>query len=478
METEEKYKSIKLSAFFFYFPIGISLPEAYNLDIHQVAIIFRKSISIKKAIYSPHRGRIYRASWGTAAGTSVSSSSSSSQSSPSSSSSSSSSSQSFPSSSSSSSESSSSSSVSSPSSSSSSSSSCGYGAGRKNACAMINNPIDILEHTMRLQNWSEQGETREWGKEYAGDPLIDVATTEGGFDYEDLDFHKTLRPARQIKQYRNTSTIEIAKSISKQFFIVSHQDPLTGKERCAYIAEKSLTTPTTTITLSDIIGPIADVVYPETRNIYPEPIIKYARNNATGDFEKTLQVTNTNESTFVESYVIGASGTTAEMLWTRGHVLWEATRSVETLPNERANLTWYTKDEDAIWYLETLYLWMGAVNTDGTPSGITYEPKKRIAFSVPYETGVNWFLTQHHILQLSHQTNSQSIEFVIEKISKNIKKGQEKVTVQVILYGDASNLAYYVKDTVNAGVTLDDWQDSVDKKVDVPAQGEDIKDSV
>ena len=343
---------------------------------------------------------------------------------------------------------------------------------------MIDNPVDILEHTMRLQNWSEQGEVKEWGKEYPNNPLIDVATTEGGFDYEDLDYHKTLRPARQIKEYREASTKAIAQSLCKQFFLVSYQNPLTGKESVSNMSIRSLTTPTTTITLTDIIGPIGKIVYPEVRDIYPEPIIKYAQNPASGAFEKTIQVTNTNAAVYDSSYVIGASGSSAELLWARGKVLWEATRNIEQLPTDRSNLTWYTKDADALWYLETLYSWMGAISTDGTPDGVEFDPKKRTSFSVSYETGKDWFLTQHHNLQLPHQTNSQAIEFAIEKITKNIKKGQEKVTVQVILYGDTSELEYYVKDTMDAGTTLDDWEDSMDKIADAPTQGEDIKDSM
>lgn len=330
---------------------------------------------------------------------------------------------------------------------------------------------------MRLQNWSEQGEVKEWGKEYANNPLIDVSTSEGGFDYEDLDYHKTLRPARQIKEHSRASSVEIAKSLCKQFFMVSYQNPLTGKESISNISIRSLTTPTTTITLADIIGDIGEVIYPEVRNIYPEPIIKYAQNPASGEYEKTIQITNTNAAVYDSSYVVGLTGSTAELMWARGKVLWEATRNIEPIPQDRSELTWYVKDADAVWYLETLYSWMGAINTDGTPEGVVFDPKKRISFSVPYETGKDWFLTQHHNLQLPHQTNSQAIEFAIEKMSKNIKKEQEKVTVEVILYGDTSELEYYVKDSMDAGVELEDWKDSMDKKADVPAQGEDIKDS-
>jgi hypothetical protein len=262
---------------------------------------------------------------------------------------------------------------------------------------MINNPIDMLEHTLRLQNWSEQGETKEWGKEYANVPLIDVATTEGGFDYEDLNPIKTLRPSRQIKKYNNAYTDKISRSICKQFFLCNYQNPATGNESVSFIAYKSLSTPSTMLTRADIVGSIGEVVYPKIKGIYCEPIVRYAKNNADGKYEKIIQITNANKATFDSSYVIGLSGDEAELMWTRAHILWGAYRQVEPAPNDMANCDWIVTDEDAVWYLDTWLTYMGAINTDGTPSGVEYEPKKRISFSVPYETGKDWFLTQHQV---------------------------------------------------------------------------------
>jgi len=449
IDNRDKYNMVKGK-----FALGIrrknGVAVTINLDdyirIYEMAVALKKSVSIKDAIYSPFQGRIYGTTWGQSEGSS--SFSSSSQSSPSSSSSSSHSSMS----------------------SSSSSSETGE-TGRKVALAMINNPIDIMEHVLRLQMWSETGETKNWGKEYATSPLIDISTSEGGFDYEDLDPIKALRPAWQILNYNDAWSDEMLRRLCKSFFLVNYQHPETGKESVAYIADKSLTVPAMTITLDDIIGPVGQVVYPQVKNVYCEPYIKYCLNNANGQYEKIIQVTNTSKPIYDASYVIGVTGSNAEMLWTRGHVLWEAYRQIEPMPTDISENPLIVKDADALWFLDTLYNWMGAINIDGDPVNVIFEPKKRIVFNVPYQVGKGWFLTQHHKLQLPHQTDDVAIEFMIEQISKNINKGKEIVTVQAILYGAATEIAMYVQDVYDAGTLLADWQD-----VYTPAAANDIQD--
>ena len=382
---------------------------------------------------------------------------------------------SLPSSSSSSSTSSSSSSQSSPSSSCSSSSSCGYGVGRKNACSLINNPIDIAEHILRLQNWSEQNETKDWGKEYANNPLIDVSTNEGGFDYADLDMIKSLRPARQPQTYNDCWSDSLLKSLCKQFFLCNFQDPATGKERISYIAEKSLTDPTTTIQLGDILGNISYVKYPRMKGIYCEPFVRYAQNYGDGSFDKIIQITNSNADTYDSSYVIGIDNTTkARLMWTRAHVLWNAFRQIEPPPSDLTDLTWVTEDQDAEWVLDKWFTWMGALNTDGTPEGITFEPKKRISFTVPYEIGKNWFISFHFKLQLPHQTNDEAIECLIYKTNKITTMGRESVNVSVVLYGSASEIEFYIQDSYD--ITNPSWQDSYDLQSEAPAQSNDVQD--
>lgn len=413
VDSVEKYQAIKEACIFFWHKFKHGIFSVLTAyHFYKMVVGFKKKVSIKDAVYLPYHGRIYGDTWGA----------------------------------------------------------------RKTAANMINNPIDILEHTLRLQNWSEQGETKNWGKEYADVPLIDVSTSEGGFDYEDLNTMKAIKSARQILNYSDAWSDNIARSLCKGFFLCNFQDPITGEEKIAYIAEKSKTTPTTTITLSDIIGPISPVIYPKAKGIYTEPAVRYAKNNATGGYDKIIQITNAGAATYDASYVIGLSGDTAELMWTRAHVLYQVTRQIEPPPSDMVDHDWITEDDDAILYLDTWLSYMGAINTDGSTSGITFQPKKRISFTVSYDTGKAWFLTKHCKLQLPHQTDDNAIEFVIEKINKSIKMGKEKVTVQVMLYGSASEIALYVQDVYTSGTLLDDWQDIYTTQAEEAAQGKDVQD--
>jgi hypothetical protein len=79
-------------------------------------------------------------------------------------------------------------------------------------------------------------------------------------------------------------------------------------------------------------------------------------------------------------------------------------------------------------------------------------------------------------LKLPHQTNDTAIEFLIEKLNKNIVMGKELVSVQAMLYGEVTDIAMYVQDVYDPGTLLADWQDSYDTQVQAPTQGADIQD--
>jgi len=359
---------------------------------------------------------------------------------------------------------------------SSSSSSSSGAAGRKIASDWIKDPIDILEHIKRLQNYSDQETTAvDWGKAYAPNALIDTSTDEGGFDYELLYALREIRPFYQVLNYRETSTEKMAEKVCKGFFLASFQDPATGEERVTHFAQKAASTPATTITLSDIIGPIKPVTLPQERDIYPEAYIRYCRHCGSGEYLGLIKVTQAAAAAYDSSYVTGVSGDVAEMLWTKAHVLWEATRRVEIPPSDMTDHDLIVRPEDALWYLDTWFGWMGAVDTDGTPSGIVYQPRKRIAFTVNYELGKDWFLTQHHLLQLPHQTTDIALEFAIEGYKKQLAAGKEAVEISAVLYGDETEIALYVQDTPDAGTILDDWQDNVDLQA-VHGEGPDTQD--
>lgn len=369
-----------------------------DIKIYQMAIAFKKTVSIKDYIYSPFHGRVFNDTWG----------------------------------------------------------------GRKTATDAITTPLEFLEHILRLQNWSDEGGTENWGKEYAASALIDTSSNEGGFGFEDVQAIETLQPRIIYENSGKTATKSILKELCQTFFLCSFQDMGTGNEQVANIVDKANTAPTETIQIGDIIGGVSEVEYPKVKSIFCEPVIRYAKNYGSGEYDKTIEITNSNAASYDSSYVIGITGDTAEELWTRANALWKATHQIEKAPSHLTDKDMIVEDEDAIWYLRKWFDWMGAITTDGSASGVVFQPKKRLSFAVPYETGKDWFVTHHINVQFPHQTNNTVQEAIIETIDFDIVHKKEKVMVTVILYGSETSIQTNVQDTWVEGTVLTDWVDTVD----------------
>jgi hypothetical protein len=73
-----------------------------------------------------------------------------------------------------------------------------YLIAEKVAADMIESPIDVMEHFLRLQNWNDRDRNISWGNAYAPNALINTSTREGGFDYAELNDLRTIKAARQI----------------------------------------------------------------------------------------------------------------------------------------------------------------------------------------------------------------------------------------------------------------------------------------
>lgn len=306
-------------------------------------------------------------------------------------------------------------------------------------------------------------------------PLIDVSTSEGGFDYEDLDRMRGYRPAWQIQEHNEAWSDAMIASLCREYFLVQHQDPATGRERLSQFAFRSLTTPTDVITLAEIIDrEIRPVEMPLMKGIYCEPVMHYCRNNATGEYEKTIKISNVSAPVYSPDYVIGLTGLTAEYAWTRCHALWRAHRQIEDAPASLTDCPSIVTDKDAVDRLDTWLTWMGAISDDGTLAGVRYDPKRRISFTVPYEIGRGWALMHHIRLQLPHQTDGAYIEAVIVGYRKSIRPGHEQVEVDCVLYGACEEISLYVKDTWDT-TTRAHWKDTWQEQA-IHGEGADVKD--
>jgi hypothetical protein len=317
---------------------------------------------------------------------------------------------------------------------------------RKTAADPIANPVDMIEHVLRLGNWSENQVTPPaagWGKAYADNPAINTATTEGGFDYSGLNFVKLNGDAAfQVLSESDATGDKIIRQLCQEWFLGQFQNA-DGEESISYLPFTGDTT--TSLTLADITpGSIGDIIEPRQEDVFIEPFIRYDWDPARNKFNKAIRVTNTSAETFDSSYVDGLGAVEGEEIWNKCKTLAQRFRIIYTPPSELTDLKTIKADFAAKIYLETWIEWM---------------QKKRLPFSVPYTTGRLYFVTKHLGLTLPHQTNSVKKEVLIESLERD--KNNNRVNMTVVFLDEIDETAFRVQDVPTTPNIKDDWQDVV-----------------
>lgn len=356
---------------------------------------------------------------------------------------------------------------------------------RKSGLVMIENPVEVYEHIARLQDWKETGDTEDFGKAYSPNALINTGTTEGGFDWVGLDSVRAMKAARQILEYDDCYTDRIMESLCRQYFLCGYQNP-TGEE-CINTIHPIDGTPEVSLTLADIVpGSISDVEEVSPRNIFCEPEINFKKNYGSGKFDGHITVKRVEAATFDPSYVTGFSGADgeAELIWNMCHALYSHYR-VKTRPHpESTDCEWIRTLDDAKLYLKSWLRWMGAYTEDNITAKVAI--KKRLSFRVPYELSMTigsahtpWFPSMHFEMTLLHQTNNVTTQGIIEDIEFDVNS--QETTVKAILYDVPSEINFYVQDTYNTAADRpgqkNDWQKTYLTKAENPANENDIQDS-
>jgi hypothetical protein len=375
-------------------------PQMYGatestIRLYEVAFMFRKSVSIKEAIYTPFKGRIYNSTWGA----------------------------------------------------------------RKTAANLIENPIDVLEHVLRCQNWSETGDSEPaagWGKGYCASALIDTSTNLGGFDHPRLAALKETKCVRQILDYDKTYSDKLVQSICKEYFLCQTKKNYAtvasgdaGKEMVINLFDE--TAPDTTITLANIIpGSIGDMQEPKAEDVYCEPFVRFCYNHARGKFDRIIKISHVSSDTWQASYTPGFSSGEGEYFYNQCSELYQKYGTIEPPPEDVTDLYWCYDYTTAKQYLSNLIRWMQL---------------KRIQFDVDYETGRTWHCGKKIGINVPRQTGGIEIEAIIEAIEKN--KNGNFVRCTYILLDNVSQEYFYIQDTWDT--TTPSWQDtvdSVDTKID------------
>ena len=403
----------------------------YETDFYEVCLIFQKKISVKDNIYVPVSGRIVNSTW----------------------------------------------------------------SGRKQSANPITTPLEAIEHILRLQNWSEEGATVNFGQAYSPQALINTTSTEGGFEYDGVKSkfvsatNTCSQPiARQILDINDAWSDKLLKELCQQFFLCSFQNNL-GKE-CINFVGVAQTTPSVNLTYADILdGTIGELQEQHIADIFCEPTIYYDYNYASGKYDSCFGITNSNAATFDPSYITGyknlgtAAQTEASQMWAMSHLLWEKYGVVNKPPSFLTECKWLrsncppvidpttglnTADTSlaARQYLMTWYNWMGAYWKQGI--GATFSPKRWVPFSVGYDLAMTlgaahtpWFPSMHFTLNTPYETAGQTVNCIIEKIEYDIDYGKADITA--IIFDLPELIDLYIQDDYNshASVGWEDWQDSV-----------------
>jgi hypothetical protein len=353
----DSYKSISEVGIFFGRVVVPVSPAAYDeIKLYEVAIIAKvDGIDVSKEIYSPLAGRIFNDTWG----------------------------------------------------------------GRMTQTAQMNDPVDIIEHCKRLQNWSDRGGTAvTWGLQYCTDSQIATLTSQPGyFDDPDLDVIRAYRPAYQILDRNNAYTDAICKDLCDTFNLMV-STAADGTER---IFTTEPTSPAETITFADVIGNIGNVVEPRTQDVYVQPAIYYRYNPASDDYDAAIVISDivgyqNGDGSWATTSSGFQSEADAESVLDVYKALSTRFRQIEKCPESWSQRKQIVEYADAVNWLKLKGNWMG---------------KKRISLTVPYAKGSAYYFGMHVMVQLPHQTDDNEVECLIERITKN--KNQNTVSIDLIL---------------------------------------------
>lgn len=277
----------------------------------------------------------------------------------------------------------------------------------------IEDPITALKYIKKLQNWSELGVDYDFGKDPVPEALI-KPSGDGSYLSSTLDEVKGLEIARQILNENEAYTDDLAESLCREFFLISYQDK-DGYECVKYLLDG--TTPTETISYSDIQGKIGELEEPTAKNVFCEPVVNYAYDYALGVYTKQLRINNITKDVYSADYSTGFSGSDGQGAWNTCRELYNIVKQIEPMPQRLTDTKWIQTYDTALWYLENLLIWMKSY---------------RITLSVDYDKGRLWDVGTRITLTLPHQTSGEGVPTTVELFTKSKRRGI--VTVSLVIF--------------------------------------------
>jgi hypothetical protein len=261
-------------------------------------------------------------------------------------------------------------------------------------------PPEVLEHVCRLQNWSDFGPipTLGWGMQYADGARIKTSG-KGSFDSATLP---TVALAGQLLDEAHTD--DVKETLCKGFFMANWQDK-DGYE-CIEELSKNVGAPVATITLNDVLDRSEiTLIDPDEDTIYAEPFVNYAKNPATGEFDKKIKVTNAGATAYSTSFVEGLTGAQAQRIWNVCHSLSLKTKAVNTPPSDLTDLDWANGASDDVAAADYLERW------------VNWQSNREIELPLHMNTVISWGECERFNVVLPQQTNNVAKQCIVERLT-------------------------------------------------------------
>jgi hypothetical protein len=254
------------------------------------------------------------------------------------------------------------------------------------------NVLNTLTTINRLQNWTDAGlavPTGGWGLEaVASGELIDTTTGEGGKANPDLNSfgYSGLDCSRQILELRDSETIEMKRSIMRQYSLMGWINN-EGYESICQISRQTKASITRQILRSDIIGEI-DVSDRKSNEIYCQPTFFYDRDYGLDKWNGTMGVRDITQAQSTDAdkiaQVFGKLTNSQKLdIWERCRALYLEYKVINKVPADLSELSWVRKPATAYKLMVMMLENQGAIKDSNGDYPI--EKRQFYEFSIPLE---------------------------------------------------------------------------------------------
>ncbi len=277
---------------------------------------------------------------------------------------------------------------------------------RKTATDLINNPIDVIEHLKRLENYDDP--TVSAGREYTALAKINTDS----FDSADLNLIRGMKIARQIID-NEARTDDTVAEICRQFFLLNYIDN-EGRECLKPLI--GLFEPDTVINFEGIEGNFREIEEPD--DAYNSGSIFYAYDNGTTRYLKELKITDVNKPEWSAEYSSGfESVEDAQEIWEIGRKNYaEYGQKFNPLPDTQNKLRYVYRYQDAL----LLFKWR-----------LQWSALRRTGFTLSYVKGKRFGPGDRVYIKSKH-LGDNPIECLIYRVTKNKKDNVCEFSVAIL----------------------------------------------